>query len=43
MCSSDLVIEQDISEKQAKSIYLGIGSNLGNIEMNIEADVNHFK
>ena len=30
------MIEQDISEKQAKSIYLGIGSNLGNKKRNIE-------
>ena len=30
------VIKQDISENQAKIVYLGIGSNLGNKKFNIE-------
>ena len=30
------MIKQDISENRAKSIYLGIGSNLGNKKSNIE-------
>ena len=30
------VIKQDISENQVKSIFLGIGSNLGNRIINIE-------
>ena len=30
------MIKQDISENQVKSIYLGIGSNLGNKKINIE-------
>jgi len=30
------VIKQDISENQAKIVYLGIGSNLGNKKSNIE-------
>jgi len=30
------VIKQDISENQAKFVYLGIGSNLGNKKLNIE-------
>ena len=30
------MIKQDILENQAKSIYLGIGSNLGNKKLNIE-------
>jgi len=30
------VTKQDISENQAKKIYLGIGSNLGNRVTNIE-------
>ena len=30
------MIRQDTSEKQVKSIYLGIGSNLGNKKENIE-------
>ena len=30
------MIRQDTSEKQVKSIYLGIGSNLGNKKSNIE-------
>jgi len=30
------VIKQDISEKQAKTVYLSIGSNLGNRFINIE-------
>ena len=31
-----IVIKQDTSENQVKSIYLGIGSNLGNRKKNIE-------
>ena len=31
-----IVIKQDISENQAKNIFLGIGSNLGNRIINIE-------
>ena len=30
------MIKQDISENQAKLVYLGIGSNLGNKRNNIE-------
>ena len=30
------MIKQDISENQAKIVYLGIGSNLGNKKSNIE-------
>ena len=30
------MIKQDISENQAKFVYLGIGSNLGNKKLNIE-------
>ena len=30
------MIKQDILEKQAKTVYLGIGSNLGNRINNIE-------
>ena len=30
------MIKQDTSENQAKSIYLGIGSNLGDKKKNIE-------
>jgi 2-amino-4-hydroxy-6-hydroxymethyldihydropteridine diphosphokinase len=30
------VIEQDLSENQAKYVYLGLGSNLGNKKKNIE-------
>ena len=30
------MIKQDILEKQAKTVYLGIGSNLGNRIKNIE-------
>ena len=30
------MIKQDILEKQAKSSYLGIGSNLGDKKLNIE-------
>jgi len=30
------VIKQDTSENQVNSIYLGIGSNLGNKKLNIE-------